>query len=198
MAIKVSWVLAGSETNPCCCIDCVTESVPTGENVFSITETEFFDYYNGGTWALSGASSSSESDTAGNVSTADGSGSSSGHASGCSHSVSGTFLASVTYNTSSSVSRTYNYNANMSVSVQLSAYYNTGTSLWEYYAEFAGTADSVSSGSSGGTGYPTTTSLTVDGNALTSHGTWSPGWRYNAGYTNSSSSSMTATFTPDP
>lgn len=188
------WASPDSETDPCCCA-CPVEAPPSGENWFEITEGEFFDYLNGGTWNLNGSVNQSESTGDGWTSSGSASGSASGHSSGCFHSVSGSFPITITYHDPGE--HTSPFTVNMGLDISLQSYYDSGTDTTTYYIVISAYVWVVSSGSGGGTGYPPSGSITVDGNSLTTHGVWSPDWAGNPGYTNSSSGTLTATFTPD-
>lgn len=164
----------------------VCPGIPSGNNVFQISKSEHDAYENGGTWTLNSSFSESESTADGRTSSGGGSINASGSTSGCSGSVSGSGTANVDYGS---------FTADYTISCDIS--YQLGEQNGVYYiALFANAHEASSEVESSPCGYPGNVSLVVDGHSLSGVGLWCPGWDGAEGYQNTSSSTLTATFTP--
>ena len=194
-------------TVPAGCLSCCGGgcSGPTsGENVFSITKEEYDAYKAGGTWSIDWSLTIAESWTGpdyenGGTTTyttsGSGSGTVTGSGSGCTHTINQD-PTEFSYSYTDEYGYTYtNNDGPVAFSLQL------GQSGSNYYAKFSGSVWNMSSEEpdGGDTTYPPTRTLTADGNSLTTYGLWDPGALNNdayTGYSNTSSVSFSATFTP--
>jgi hypothetical protein len=170
-----------------CCEPC--NGPTSGQNVFEISKEKYYAYLRGGTWTLTSAFSETESAADGRSSNGGGSISGSGDTNGCSGYVSAQGTATVTYPPGGPSEYT------ISCSISYSLSHDVENDL--YFVKLSGTAhEATSEAESSQCGYPTSVSITVDGENLPAFGTWCPGWQGSDGYTNTSSSTLTATYTP--
>ena len=179
----------------CTCCGCNESFSITDQNVFEITKLEHDAYKKGGTWNINGNWSGNElvtSQTPNCTSTGNSSVSHSQNLSGCSHYIDFQTNASTTYTGPCFGDFTVNYSFGTNFTVLLK-YENE-----KFYAKYIITSNVSSSElTSSPTGYPATVNFSVDGNALVAFGNWSPGWSGYPGYQNTSSVTISATFTPD-
>lgn len=181
----------------CECCGCSGAFSITDQNVFQITKEEHDAYKKGGTWNVFVNWFATElvtSQTPNCTSSANDSGSFTGTAIGCFHFVSGDVNGTTTYTGPCFGDITANYS--FGNSVQLLLKFENGN----YYAKYIVSSNvSNSELTSSPFGYPQTVNFTVDGNTLVAFGDWQPGWSaIYSGYQNTSSITLTATFTPDP
>jgi hypothetical protein len=169
----------------CECCGC---SGPTeGRNVFQITKLEYEAYLKGGIWTLVSYFSESESTSDGKTSFGEGSINVSGFTEGCSGRVAGVGTAYVQYNGAAAS----NYDIRCSINYEL------GRRARGYFVKFTGTShEATSEIESSYHGYPSAVNIVIGGRLLEAYGTWGPGWRGDEGYQNTSSSTLTAIFTP--
>jgi hypothetical protein len=179
----------------CDCCDCY--NAISGANVFEITKQEYYAYIKGGTWNVSGNVSIQESTSTGNSAVGTGSGSFSRSASGCSASIFSNFTSNIRY----IVSNNTPFNARFRNTYGLE--YSLNRNGDKYFVYFCG-GTQINEGfwycnNQTGTGQGTFNAI-VDGNVLQLRSAWSPSWWQDGdplpGYSNSSFSNMTATFTP--
>jgi hypothetical protein len=191
MAI-LSAVPVGSEISACCCDHCVVEEDPSEyPNTFEITEEEFNDYYNGGIWAITGDGDYGESLPDGRYLTASGSGSDNIETSGCEQ------LAGSYFPVSGEQVLEVGEDP---VPIAYDEPYGITLTLYkfedQFFAQFTAYIQQADTDPASTTGYPPTISLSVDGHTLTGYGHWSPDWAVETGYSNTTSVTLTATFTP--
>jgi hypothetical protein len=185
----------------CDCCNCIyteeewqsaTASSPA--NVFEITKEEFDQYYNGGTWQVDTQWIAREvvtSNTPNCVSDSTDSGSINAFAEGCNHFVEGIVSASVTYSGPCSGDFTAYYTFPFYIKLRIG---RVGPKLYAHFIALSNVSDSDMTSTTAI--YPGTVTFTVDGNSLLAFGTWFPGWEGYSGYSNNSSITLTATFTP--
>ena len=174
---------------------CREATAPTGDNVFQISEAEFLAYVAGGTWSIACTQQINETIDDG-WSSGSGSGVVTGAASGCSHTVKGPIPCRVEWSDAAPA----DYTAPVTLKAEFAALVSpSGNPV--YYASFTGSFWEVEfgayrAGQRVAYPYPPTRSISVDGNPLTSYGTWNPTWSSNTNYVNTSSVTVEATFTP--
>jgi hypothetical protein len=190
----------GKASCTCCIRVCNGSFLITDRNVFEITKSEYNAYINGGTWDIQTTWVHNESYSGygylgSESATAVGGGSanSSKFSEGCVHSVSGTISTSVLFTIIRlSGTNTFTVNSVFSTGMGLSlkVYEN------KYYARY--NAYSVVSDSDvyEPNRYPRNVNFTIQGSRLDAYGAWIPGWSDRPNYTNNSTSTLTATFTP--
>jgi hypothetical protein len=177
----------------CECCYCNSSFEITDQNVFEITKEEHDKYRLGGTWNFTGNFTASELVTSetpnctGNTNTQI---NNSMDASGCQHNVNFSTDASFEYTGPcfGDITIDYSFGTNLLV---LLKYENQ-----KFYAKYI--LNSILSSSeitSSPFGYPTA-NFSVDGNNLIAFGNWDPSWRSYPGYQNTSSITISVTFTP--
>lgn len=189
-AIKVK-TDGGLRAVSCACCDC--NGPTSGQNVFQITKEEYEAYLRGGTWYLSSSWSQYEA-LDNQTSYGNGIASGSGTTRGCSGAVSVEGTANVTYTDNGQISNSFDYSISCGVSYSLGRDFENDI----YFVQLSGTAHEADSNAEWSPcGYPASVTITVNGNNLIAFGTWCPGWAGD-GYTNNSTSTLTATYTPNP
>lgn len=185
----------------CSCCECIyTEeewqgvTVSSPANVFEITKEEFNQYFKGGNWQVDTNWTQGElvtSQTPNCVATGTGSGSVNEFAEGCNHFVEGIAAASTTYSGPCSGDIVVDYTFSFFIKLRLG---RVGSKFYAHYKALSNVSDSDRTSTAAN--YPSTVTFTVDGNILLAFGIWFPGWESYAGYSNNSTSILTATFTP--
>jgi hypothetical protein len=191
--LKNSKVILKNNKVSCTCCNCNEIFSITDQNVFEITELEYNKYRNGGEWNINGNWSVNEL-VPSQTPICTGIGNDvilhSQNSSGCSHNINFQTSASVVYTGPCSGDTTVDYSFNTNLNVLLS-YQNN-----KFYAKYIMNSNVSSSElTSSPTGYPATVNFSVDGNTLVAFGSWGPSWRSYAGYINTSSMTISATFT---
>jgi hypothetical protein len=178
-----------------CCNPCDGLSGPiSGQNVFQITKEEYYAYLRGGTWTLISTWSQYEAVDQ-RTSYGNGSASGSGATEGCAGYVSIEGTANVTYTYDGEITNQFDYGISCSIIYWL----GRDPVNDAYFVNLYGTAHVAdSSAETSPCGYPASVTITVDGNNLVAFGTWCPGWMGEVGYNNNSSSTLTATYSPNP
>jgi hypothetical protein len=193
--LKNNKVILKNNNVSCLCCGCKEEFSITDQNVFEITGLEHDAYKKGGTWNIIGNWIGNElvtSETPNCTGIGNDSASHSQNSSGCSHYISFQTNASTTYTGPCFGDRTEDYLIFTNFTVLLK-YENE-----KFYAKYIIRSNVSSSElTSSPTGYPATVNFSVDGNTLVAFGNWDPGWRGYPGYQNTSSITISATFTPD-
>ena len=179
----------------CECCDCL-DGPTEGQNVFEITKEEFRRYFKGGMWEVTTDWVQFESANPDCIANGTGGGSVIEEASGCNHIVSGTADGITTFSGECFGNITVNYTFSFGISIELGVDYSASpTKYFVKYAAFSNVSNSDLTSSP--TGYPANVDFTVDGNPLIAFGNWSPGWAGFSGYSNDSTATLVATFTPN-
>lgn len=187
----------------CECCEAICNGPTSGQNVFEITNKEYNAYFSGGTWNVSTIWTQIESaqpidpDNPNCLSNGSGNGNVSLVQTGCIHNVNGTANATATYSGDCSGNFTDNYTFTFGIALNIGI---STSNPKKYYAQYYAYSNvSNSSLSSSPSGYPATVNFSVDGNNLIAFGNWFPGWRNPDPnkYTNNSTITLTATFTPN-
>lgn len=162
---------------------CLT--MPIADYVVEITGAQFAQYVNGGTWDVSVTENFSEA-YPGSTASGTGSGSEAAAYSGCSGSVDTVSSSSIHYNEGGSeYDNTFDNDYDLDISVGFSGgRYYLGISLSGFFTT-----------TGPGTGWGSGTMI-VDGHSVPIFSEWSPAWSGFSGYTNSSTFSIVANFTP--
>ena len=180
------------------CECCGCGGPTSGQNVFEITKQEYDAYKKGGTWSVSTNWVQFESANPNCIANGTGSGSVSELGQGCVHSVNGTANASTTYSGDCFGDITIDYEFGFGITLELGIGYASSTPKY-YAAYYAFSNVSDSSLTSSPSGFPANVDFDVDGNNLIAFGNWFPQWDGSfPGYTNNSTATLTATFTPNP
>ena len=178
----------------CECCFCNSDFSITDQNVFEITRQEHDAYKRGGTWNFTGNWTANElvtSETPNCTSYGSSSINNSKSSSGCIYNISFQTSASNTYTGPCFGDITVDYSFGTSFTYLLK-YENE-----KFYAKYILDSNvSSSTLESSPTGYPRTVNFSVDGNNLIAFGNWNPGWSSYSGYQNTSSITISATFTP--
>jgi hypothetical protein len=179
----------------CSCCGEVCNGPISGQNVFEITKQEYDAYFSGGTWDVSTTWTQFESANPNCLANGTGDGNISLVQTGCIHNVAGTADASTTYSGNCFGDTTVNYTFGFGITLELGV---DTSNPRKYYAKYYAYSNvSNSSLSSSPTGYPATVNFNVDGNNLIAFGDWGPGWSSYSGYTNNSTATLTASFSPN-
>jgi hypothetical protein len=167
----------------------------SGQNVFEITKQEYDAYKKGGTWSVSTNWVQFESANPNCIANGTGSGSVSATQSGCAHTVNGKANASTTFSGNCGGNFTTNYTFGFGITLELGEVLSGETKRYyaNYYA-FSNVSDSSLTSSL--RGFPANVNFDVDGNNLIAFGNWSPAWNGLPNYTNNSTATLTATFSP--
>lgn len=192
--VKNNKVLLKNNKASCACCDCNEDFSITGQNVFEITQSKYNAYKKGGTWNFNGSWIANElvpSQTPNCTSSGNDTISYSQNSSGCYY-ITFQTSASQTYTGPCYGDRVVNY----SFPTSLIVLYKSENG--KFYAKYTLNSNVSSSElTSSPTGYPGIVNFSVDGNTLIAFGRWTPQWSGYAGYQNTSSMTISATFTPN-